>query len=439
MKVAPLALLLFIAVSSFAEQQEDQQRRIIVATNWLYSLCVVPNGDFQAITPIELRDAFEAWAKSNQDTAQCEPKAFKATKPASPLLVVEVSSIRLRPWERIARMPQFRTQIQQTPAYVYGVLQGAPANTPSQFFPNPDHSIFSYGGPVHFDELYVGADTRVAICTVLDDLYQKANQENPKANIRPDKRCTDSGYLLANRVRDNFTRIGAAVSLDINFSQVPKFQSPIVITSLSNLNFPEWSKTITGSFDASKLFRSATEMKGIAGYVGKVNLKSNYGVNLMDKNTILRDLCDRKSDELNDPTNTTHCIQAITVGGMAKRLAISILPRIDVKAISPFDLSKYGSSFVAPPNRAGRSLYTVTLNWDLRSLIPSTASRLDALTAIKSLHDSEDKPPLDDKKIREALWRRQVAASYLELRSMPERSLDPVWWSRFEAILMRTN
>jgi hypothetical protein len=140
--------------------------------------------------------------------------------------------------------------------------------------------------------------------------------------------------------------------------------------------------------------------------------------------------------DLANKDKTATCIQAITIGDVVKRLAISVLPRLDVKALSPFDLSKYGSSFVAPPNKAGRSLYTVTLNWDLRSIVPTTAARLDAFNAIKSLHDPK---PVSDKDIKEAQWRRQVASLYLELRRTPDRAEDSAWWNRFETIVLRSN
>jgi hypothetical protein len=422
-----LLLILAALVPPLGLTQEATllDQRLNVATDWLYRLCVVPGGDFRNLDPAKLTDAFDVWSKSTQDAAQCDPKEFKGAKPPDPSLAVDVSAIRLSPWERIARIPQFRTQIQQAPDYVYGVVQDAPANTPNQFFPNPDHALFSYGGPIHFDELYVAADTRVAICSVLNDLKQ----------ADPDHRCNDDQYLLANRIRDNFTRFGAAVSLDINYSQVPKYQAPILVTSLSALQFPSYSKTITGSFDPSKLFRSPAEMKGIAGYAGKVTLKDNGKV-IFDSDTVLHSICNYQLADLANKDKTATCIQAITIGDVVKRLAISVLPRLDVKALSPFDLSKYGSSFVAPPNKAGRSLYTVTLNWDLRSIVPTTAARLDAFNAIKSLHDPK---PVSDKDIKEAQWRRQVASLYLELRRTPDRAEDSAWWNRFETIVLRSN
>ena len=428
-----IALAVFLE-SSILGQVSDQDKKLSVATDWLYRLCVVPNGDFQAMSPNALRDAFDSWVKKSQDGGSCDPKTFADAKDSTLPIRVDVSSIRLNAWERIARMPQFRTQIQQTPDYVYGILQGAPANTLSQFFPNPDHAILSYGGPIHFDELYVSADTRVAICTVLDDVNTQIKKSDPTANPPTDQRCTEPGYLLANRARDNLTRIGAAVTLDISFSQVPKYQAPIIITSFSGLNFPSYSKTITGSFDTSKLFRSAAELKGVAGYVGKLNPKTSA----ISKDAVLQDFCRHKADDLADERKTADCIRAITIGDVPKRLAISLMPRVDVKATSPFDLSKYGTSFIAPPNRAGRSLYSVTLNWDLRSLIPSTKDRLDAFNALKALHDPAMNPA-DDKQTKEALWRRQVSSLYLELSRMPERSLDAAWWARFEATVLRVD
>jgi hypothetical protein len=449
--IAALGVFALLAViASPAQDDASVKARFGVAAGWLTQLCVLKGGTFESLDLEELAAAFVAWENDTTDVDKCNAASSTSQKqPPSPHVAVDVSALRLNAWQRVARMGQFQVDIQQTPDYVYGVLQGQPSSTPSRFLPDPEHAIVSLGGPLFLNELYVGADTRVGVCSALD---LKA--------LHADDPCFDPLYVEARRVRDNVLRVTAAMALNINFSQVPRYQSQVVLTSLQSFGVPEWSKTITGSFDPSMLFRSMNEKKALAGYAGQLadalsaaggsfvpvsdKVDGTTSTNKFTRDTIVQDLCDSEKATTQKFTSekfTDNCIARMTIGGTTQRLVISLLPVINVKVTSPFDLAKYGTNFIAPPGKAGQSLYDVTLTWNLRNLIPSASSRLDAYNAAAALAKPATAPasPADQMQQKQTQWKRTVAKMYIELKGIPTRSLDEEWWARFESLVIDKN
>jgi hypothetical protein len=281
-------------------------------------------------------------------------------------------------------------------------------------------------GPLHLDEFYVGADTRAALCDI-DSVFQTASDPNSG-----DPNCKKRSYLFATRSLDTLARFASSMTLDLNFSMVPKFQSSLLVTDPGAISYPSWSKTITGSFNPAKLFRSSTELKGVAGYVGKIPALSGENVDVA-----LRSLCGTPGADplLHIAKSTDDCLRHITVGSTFQRTVLLTVPRINVTATTPFDLTKVQSSFVPPPNKAGKSLYNVTLNWDLRSIFASTTTRLDAINALKSSDPAAQKPQseIDNARLQA---RRQVAMMFMELKLDRNRSQSDIWWDRFEALAL---
>lgn len=467
--ICAVGFALVVSTHLIAQENQLQANRLQVATAWLSNLCVLPQGDFLLPTQADLTSAFAKWINSAA-TPSCEGNvpADSSGKKPQPKIKADIDSLRLRPIERIARIGQFQLNIQQTPDYVYGIPEGAPPTTPSTFLPNNQHSLLSLGGPLFLNELYVPADTRVGICSALfpKDL-DPLSKDDPNTRTQPGdtaslKRkakirntCGDSKYIEALRKKDYLFRLAAAMTLNINASQVPNYEPPILLKSLSSVGYPFWSKNITGSFTPSMLFRTAAEKKALAGYAGSLKIfyfdrKEGMMIKVMNKPQVLNDLCNRGKgappDATESPDYTDKCISTITIGGLTQRLTISMLPVINVKVTTPFDLVKYGTSFIPPPDQAARSLYNVTFVWDLRSLLASTTQRLDAFNALVTLATpdtpdkttpAQSKSPLSEEQLKEAQWRRAVAGLYIELQSIPSQCLNEQWWAKFETTVLR--
>ena len=152
--------------------------RYDIASMWLSDLCVIPVGALWKQSPSELSKAFDDWRQGKVNDSACSTGEPAGAANGNEL---DLSKTKLYPSvpDRLFRMAELATEAQQTPDYVFGAIENAPPGTVSTFLANTDHGIFSYGGPVHFDELFVGADQRVALCTAIGATKQGKSIARP--------------------------------------------------------------------------------------------------------------------------------------------------------------------------------------------------------------------------------------------------------------------
>lgn len=74
---------------------------------------------------------------------------------------------RLKIFERLARMPQFKSEFLRTANCVYGVPEGAPKSATPSILPNPDHGLLSLGGILYFIELFPNVQSRLDYCAAM--------------------------------------------------------------------------------------------------------------------------------------------------------------------------------------------------------------------------------------------------------------------------------
>ena len=415
----PFLTLLFAAslVSIHAQTvsstpAELEGKRLDIATRWLSSLCVLSSGDFYSVGVQDLDEAFNAWIQKTTTTCN-KPAPIKVGK----------STVDLRYLKRLARVGELRLQRQQLATSVIGVTQGDASTVLPRPLTNPQSAIYAFGGPVHFDEFYVGADVRSAMCALNDNFTQ------------PDPHCSDRKYVSAGRDKDIYSRGLAAITLDLNFAQVPLFQNGLLVTDPAAIHYPRWTKTVTGNLDPKKLFRSTAEWKGFAANLGK--LPSPFADKGKITDQALQTLCGLPqtiSPLLSNEQVAEDCLRYITIGGKTQRLILSVMPTINVAATTPFELSKQGTSYRSS-NSAGESLYTVTANWNLRNIFAPASTRVDALNTLKA---SDPRTPdkltvADDEKLR---IRARVQRMYIELKETPEVVQKDLWWDRFETAVL---
>ena len=125
------------------------------------------------------------------------------------------------------------------------------------------------------------------------------------------------------------------------------------------------------------------------------------------------------------------------MGSKLQRTMLFFLPIIAVKVTSPFDLAKYGTTFQEPPNHSGRSLYDVTLTWNLHSTIPSAQNLTAGVKMVQAVYQAEH--PKTEVLPADAEWRRQVKLLYMELKTLPEIANNEAFWELFRNTLMHNS
>ena len=433
-------LSMSFCLASGVQSTPTKETKLSLAKLWLKPLCVVENGDFLTsdMTPEKLARKFDDWLNAKTTDPACAMVSSTADSsdssekplPESKKIAVKFDSLFPNTWLRILRTAEFRLNVQQTPSYVYGIKQGDPPNTPSSFLANPNHGILSYGGPLHLEEMFVDSSTRMSACLAFQD-----------AGNPPVESCNQDIFILAERKRDYIARVATAVTVDLKYSEVPRFESG-VISEEHNVVFPKYSRIVSGTFDPAKLFRSAAETKALGDYSRKFKLYHHDSHRPdLSENAHAIDLftrfCGDDANVSKDDTTASACISDFALGRKTQRLLVSFIPRIDVTVTSPFDLAKYGSLFIQPPNRAGESLYNVALSWNFHSVIPSASSRVDNLKTMTSIRRGVKNDEVSKSKSDAALvqWKMKVRNCYLTLLVEPDRSSDEDWWKKFTSLM----
>jgi hypothetical protein len=214
---------------------------------------------------------------------------------------------------------------------------------------------------------------RLNYCTALKGLQgDKSNKAVPwqDAGLVPQRQdqvwsfCHNWRYLAIEGFTGELQRYAIATAIKVTVSQIPEFQSGVVIPS------PGWTYTVTGSINPAALFTSISDRKALVGYYGK-----EVGTPFWN---------DRLSAKCG-PNQVNDCLDYLAIGNRTKRVTLALLPHVDVKAYSPFDLAKTASNtFLSLPG-GNKALYDFTLTWDLRNTIASMQMRSDAVNACHDL------------------------------------------------------
>jgi hypothetical protein len=116
-------------------------------------------------------------------------------------------------------------------------------------------------------------------------------------------------------------------------------------------------------------------------------------------------------------------------------VVLAFLPRIDVKAYSPFDLAKTSSNtFLALPG-GDKALYDFTLTWDLRNTVTSMQMRTDALSAYQMLPNRSLKPQVGQNSKQTsasqelATVKSMLAMKFSRLALDPKLAGEDAWWN----------
>ncbi len=415
-------LIVFCLIGRFAMAQDAA--RLQEATFWLQDLGVNYAGPIDKAHVGELRAALKAWRetatadRAEPDKGQTSARQFDGTAP---------NNIAPKTIEQVFRVGSFKADYSQAPRYVWGVLEGAPTGTDPGLIPNPNSHLWNFGGTLTPSELYIGIADRTQLCGLALQLWKNGPGDNSK--------LCDSKYLSGSRKRDTLARIASAFqNISVNAVEIPRFQGGIVAASPSFAKRLEFTWTVSGSFDPSLLVRGAADwatwetfshgdqggkLKGAADLE-----KGCYEDDVKTNNPVLR-------------TFRPDCFSGFAAGNKWQRAILTALPKIDVKASTAFDYFKSGANtFFLPPN-ANRALYEFAGTWDLKKLLPSAQTRIQALTAYQQLLS---KSTCDSSKpcgVRDDDWRRVVSMLYSELGVDSVRhSTDDSWWARFEDVVV---
>jgi hypothetical protein len=327
--------------------------------------------------------------------------------------------------ERVARVPQFDSEFLRTANYVYGVPEGAPKSTSPSILPNPDHGLLSLGGTLDFSELFPNVQSRLDYCTALKSLektkYKKdVLGQDPSIVSQPGDKalsaCNDWKYLAIEGFAGALQRYAIATAIKVTVSQIPEFQSGVVIPS------PRWTYTVTGSINPAALFTSISDRKALAEYYSKEGGKSFL-------NDRLKSTCG--SNQVNG------CLSYLAIGHKTKHvaLALALLPHVDVKAYSPFDLAKTASNtFLSLPG-GDKALYDFTLTWDVRNAIASMQMRSDAVNACRELVSCKSghvgEPSANGNATQEIKKvKLELAEKFADLAFDPGLAGRPEWWEQ---------
>jgi hypothetical protein len=386
--VFSLVLWLSIQGLAFCQVSADQAR-LELAQRWLLTLGVDFEKEISSTNVVQLHAAFEGWRKASSEPTAVAKVGTDAPRALSTTFL-----------ERLPRISTFSAEDVRTPNSVL---------VNNVFVGNPDHGLLSVGGSLNLGELYISPEIRNSLCDTALTLWSRANELS----------CNDMKYLLGTRKRDWWGRLASAITIKTTVSQIPRIQSNQDVTVVLKNNDIRWSPKVTGTFDPTLLFRGPSDWKAWSSHY-RDGFRNELGPE-----------CQR----INEPHFDARCYERFLRTGSLKLILGTYLPRIDVTAYSPFDFVKYGVSqtFVEPPS-GGKTIYDVTLTWDLKRLFPSAQNRSDALKTYQTIHSATNLPKrrADGPNLP---WMRRVEALYLELASTPQVSRDADWWNMFRATL----
>lgn len=392
-------------------QSSDLEAKISMAQDYLLLLKVpYKKQTLGRSDKKDLLDAFDSWRKTPDDKWNLSGDPPRSLMPNG--------------IDRLLRVSSFKTEWVQTPQYVFGILEGSAPGTPGQLVRNPNYALWSFGGVITPSELYVSIANRISMCTAAEAIWAKTD------NLK----CNDASFLSGSRLRDGFGRLASAMTITVNTSQIPRFQNGVIVSDATIARGTDYTFTIQGSFDPNLLFRSAAEWKSWGEYYAKhpkLKLEGHERPSECPTTAVQPGSGDTVATrDVN--TAIDSCFKRIARGTLFQQTITSILPKVDVRAFTAFDFYKTGLNTFLPTPVSGRALYDITGTWDLRKVLPSAETRVQALQAAKAL---VSKP--SDEKQQDGSWKAQVEMLYLDLLEKPGLALNQDWWDKFHDLVYK--
>jgi len=369
-----------------------------IAQGWIKTLGVKYEGGLDAEHAAGVTQAFRAWRKASDPP-----------KDAPPELGSLIPRLRDRTW-RAASISAERVGTQN---YVY-VPGSAPLSNPKDFISNPNHGLYNFSAAVNLGEFYVSVGDRTTLCSTVNGIWK----DNP--TIQHHSRCDDPEYLSASRPRDMWGRVALSVTLTAGASQIPRYQSSMILANNEPAAGRGWNKSLSGTFDPILLFRSATEWQSWAGYYHDSSFEPKSGY--------LPNECREAASTPKDQKRQQACFDRVAKGPVSHRILTTLLPKVVVKTYTPFDFVKTGTTFAEPPG-GGRALYDVNVTWDLKKVVPSAATRVQGLKAYQAFTEDKKEDKLKD-------WKQKVQAQYEALSRDPQMAGKDWWWDQFTSFIL---
>jgi hypothetical protein len=449
-----LGLVIIFPCQSFS-QEPYQQARLVIAKQWLSVIGVNYQSEIGPDTAMQLQEALESWRKGTVPKHEvAAPELRTQPKPAGNYpedrgKSTTPTDVRTSDQEhlnldylfpgivkRMLRVTSFSAEFLRTPNYV-AVQQGSQ----TVIAPNPDHGLLSLGGTLNFAELYISPDLRASACEIIaKETSDGTGKPVDTSGKQPLDRCKNPAYLAGTNRSELWGRFATATTIKVLVSEVPRIEAGVNISSIPGASNIKWTPTITGTFDPTVFFHTAADWKTIGAHYQKL---LSSGLIDEDNKTffehVLPTAC--RADSPGAKVGFDKCYDALLGPSHIKLLFMSIVPTVDVKAYTPFDYVKIAPTTLVEPPSSGKTIYDVTLSWDLHRLFPSTTDRVNALTAYQGLISHSD-PPLNKRANTSADdgdWKRRIEALYVELSQTPSICKDQAWWTHFRSVVLKEN
>jgi hypothetical protein len=330
--------------------------------------------------------------------------------------------------ERIKRAPSVKIEGVQASRYAYGVPYGSPAGTQSSFLSNPDTALFNYSATLNFSELFLSVADRTTACKSANALVAAGFKMHEKKE--GSDWCNDYQFITGNRGRDFAERFFSGLSLTYTASQNAKVQKSL-IQGDGDVTF---SHSITGSFDPTKFWRTASDWEAAVGvYESQADIEGEG-----DKSSRDIDPVEKQSSPVPfhdfpclDPSREG-CFSDYAYGWKKIQILKALIPRVDVKAVTPLNFQSANNVFLSQPADERKVLYTVALSIDLTKFIPNSKSRASAANVLVALANTKDKRSAPKAAFE---WRLKVKIYYVQLISDPHKVDDDTWWNEFQRVV----
>jgi hypothetical protein len=294
----------------------------------------------------------------------------------------EVESVETSRKGRFGRAWQYQYQLSEQPAFAAVAVRGA-----TEIIANPEKYLNQHTLTFQFSELFPATSNLPAIVAAL---YTAKSAANPGTKlIRLDPEICPSQHLIECLVAGGnlWQRFLSGATVSFAMSERDQLQQGALLT-----NFPtsqHYGPSGEVDFDPTSMFLTGSGWQtAVAALkdakINPSNLDAEESRCFVAKKPPL-------PSETDDATQT-ECINAFSKprlrgdaeAGTFTRIAATLIPKFQFKAVSQFDFIKNGGIFVAEPGLQ-RSLKSYTFAWDFRRLIASTADRAAALKAYGTL------------------------------------------------------
>ena len=331
--------------------------------------------------------------------------------------------------ERIKRAPSVKIEGVQASKYVYGVPYGSPAGTQAGFLGNPDSALFNYSATLNFSELFLSVSDRTTACKSASAL----RAAGMTVNIKPGEKdfCKDYEFITGDRNRDFAQRLVSGITVTYTASQNAKFQKSL-LQGERDITF---SHSVTGSFDPTKMWRSASDWESAAAvYASQAVIRGagddfSASIEQFPRGDAPVGINDFPCLDLR---SSVGCFYRYAYGWHKVQILEALIPRVDVKVVTPLNFQAANNVFLVQPADERKVLYTVALSVDLTKFIPNNKTRASAANVLVTLANTEAKRKSAD--VAHA-WRLKVAASYAELVNNPSLVDDETWWNQFRSLI----